>query len=127
MTLRARKAIPGLQLPGTEEDLKNCRRLFAKLLPNGAQAVTDVSAGVEKLGGRELPLTQVTFDYEFSGVARRVRIAYALFRPELWIEIRIDSLREDFVKVSSGALLSLEGFTEVPPEPPKQAQSESGQ
>ncbi len=68
---------------------------------------------VDKIGGHELPATRATFNYEWGGRARCQTIIYAEFRPDLWLVIRIDSLKEDFDRVKGIALASIEGLTEA--------------
>jgi hypothetical protein len=112
LVLQAMKPYPELPAPGTTEGLEAYRKHFANTLPPGSSNGEEVECIVEKIGGRELPATRGTFNYEWGGRARGQTIIYAAFRPDLWLVIRIDSLKEDFEKVKRIALASLEGLSE---------------
>ena len=113
LVIQAMKPIPTLPAPGTTDGLDIYQKHFAENLPAGSSNGVAVECLVEKLGGRELPATRATFNYEWGGRARAQTVIYAEFRPEVWLIIRIDSLKEDFAKVKATALSSLEGFTEA--------------
>lgn len=113
LVIQAMKPYPTLPPPGTTEGLDAYGKHFQENLPSGSRNPALIECIVEKFGGRELPATRATFTYEWGGRERAQTVIYAEFRPELWLVIRIDSLREDFARVKTVALASLEGFTEA--------------
>jgi len=113
LVLQAMKPYPGLPRPGTTEGLEGYRKHFVNTLPSGSSKPEEVECVVDKVGGHELPATRATFNYEWGGRARCQTIIYAEFRPDLWLVIRIDSLKEDFDRVKGIALASIEGLTEA--------------
>ena len=112
LTLRGIAPVKTLPTPGTKEGLSAYRTYFAQNLPEGAIAVSALEIECETLGGRELPATRATFSYELKGNPRLQSLIYVAYRADLWIEIRIDSHKEDFFGVKTAGLLSLEAFTE---------------
>lgn len=119
LVLQAMPPFPSLPPPGTKEGIEAYRKHFADHLPPGATDIKEEETQVEKLGGRELPATRATFSYAWNGRTRGYTVIYALFRPDQWIVIRIDSLKEDFASVNAKAIRSLEAFTEEAATPPQ--------
>ena len=112
LMLRGITPVKTLPTPGTKEGLNAFRTHFAQNLPEGAIAVRALEIECDTVGGRELPATRATFSYELKGNPRLQTLIYVGYRPDLWIEIRIESHKEDFLRVKSAGLLSLEAFTE---------------
>jgi hypothetical protein len=112
LVLQAMKPYPALPAPGTTEGLEAYRKHFTTTLPSGSSNGEEIELVVDKIGGHELPATRGTFHYEWGGRARGQMVIYAEFRPDLWLVIRVDSLKEDFDQVKKVALASLEGLTE---------------
>lgn len=123
LVLQAMPPFPTLPPPGTTEGLEAYRKHFVEHMPAGASDVQEIDAQVEKLGGRDLPATRATFSYSWAGRPRGQTVIYAALRPDLWLVIRIDSLKEDFSSVNAAALHSLEGFTEEAAPPPAHTES----
>ena len=115
LVIQAMPPFPTLPPPGTKEGIEAYLKHFAEHMPAGSSDVQEIDAQVEKLGGRELPATRATFSYSWGGRPRGQTVIYAVLRPDLWLVIRIDSLKEDFSSVNAAALRSLEGFTEEIP------------